>query len=103
MNLITLFMAVLVVLMNLTLARSSLQIINLLRESFAGKPEFHRKQSWPFDPEVAARRRVDFERINGYRSMGLIERLGLGEDGRQDERRIQQAIRDEGIPITGRR
>lgn len=52
---------------------------------------------------MAARRRVEFERINGYRSMGLIERIGLGEDGRQEERRIQQAIRDQGVPITGLR
>lgn len=80
-----------------------LTLVNALREVLTGKREFHEKQSWYFDPTVAKRRNPEYEAVNGHRSVNLIERFGLGEDGRQEERRREQAIRDIGIPITGRR
>ncbi|KAK3932585.1 85 kDa surface antigen [Frankliniella fusca] len=69
-------------------------IYTLLRDNVAGAPVTHIKQSWPFDPHVALRRRAEFEQLHGYRGYALVERSGLGEDGRQEERRQQQRARD---------
>lgn len=46
-------------------------LYTLLRDNVAGAPVVHQKQDWSFDPDA-----------------------GLGEDGRQEERRQQQAYRD---------
>lgn len=75
---------------------SAIDLVNTIREALVGQPQFHAKQSWPFDPHVAKRRNLEYEAINGHHSVLLIERFGLGEDGRQEERRQQQAIRDTG-------
>lgn len=34
--------------------------------------------------------------VHGYRGEKYIERVGLGVDGKEDERRVQQMIRDQG-------
>lgn len=52
------------------------------------------EQSWPIDPEAGLRRRKDYVEQNGLYGYKHVERIGLGEDGRTEERRIQQRIRD---------
>lgn len=69
-------------------------LIGLIQNNVLGAPELHRQQSWPFDPSVSARRAPEFIALHGDKSEKLIERIGLGNDGRQNERREQQAIRD---------
>ncbi|XP_054278492.1 uncharacterized protein LOC129005188 [Macrosteles quadrilineatus] len=78
-------------------------VLEALRFAFVGSPTYHAKQPWDFDPEVSKRRNPGYEALHGHHSERLIERLGLGEDGREEERRQQQAIRDIGVPITGKR
>lgn len=77
-------------------------IYTLLRDNVAGAPVTHQKQTWSFDPSVGLRRRVEYERLNGYRGAALVERSGLGEDGRMDERRLQQIVRDT-VPVPPER
>ncbi|XP_022167695.1 uncharacterized protein LOC111031886 [Myzus persicae] len=69
-------------------------IIAILQNNVLGTAQFHRQQSWPFDPDVSARRTHEFVALHGDKSEWLIERIGLGLDGRQHERREQQAVRD---------
>ncbi|NP_001156457.1 uncharacterized protein LOC100163990 precursor [Acyrthosiphon pisum] len=69
-------------------------IIGLIQNNVLGSAQFHRQQSWPFDPDVSARRTHEFVALHGDKSERLIERIGLGLDGRQHERREQQAVRD---------
>ncbi|XP_015372192.1 PREDICTED: uncharacterized protein LOC107167582 [Diuraphis noxia] len=69
-------------------------IISLIQNNVLGTAEFHRQQSWPFDPNVSARRTHEFVALHGDKSERLIERIGLGLDGRQHERREQQVVRD---------
>ncbi|XP_025193884.1 uncharacterized protein LOC112593615 [Melanaphis sacchari] len=69
-------------------------IIGLIQNNVLGAADFHRQQSWPFDPNVSGRRAHEFIALHGDKSERLIERIGLGVDGRQEERREQQAIRD---------
>ncbi|XP_060878962.1 uncharacterized protein LOC132951209 [Metopolophium dirhodum] len=69
-------------------------IIGLIQNNVLGSAQFHRQQSWPFDPNVSARRTHEFVALHGDKSERLIERIGLGLDGRQQERREQQAVRD---------
>lgn len=69
-------------------------IISLIQNNVLGTAEFHRQQSWPFDPNVSARRTHEFVALHGDKSERLIERIGLGLDGRQQERREQQVVRD---------
>ncbi|XP_046661401.1 uncharacterized protein LOC124354758 [Homalodisca vitripennis] len=76
-------------------------IVTSIRYALSASPTYLAKQRWHFDPEVSKRRNREYERIHGHHSVYLIERLGLGEDGREEERRRQQAIRDIGVPITG--
>lgn len=78
-------------------------VVDTVRYALVGNPTFHAKQQWEFDPDVAKRRSNEFQAINGYKSMGLIERLGLGIDGRQEERRIEQRIRDRGLNVAYKR
>lgn len=75
-------------------------LTTLIRDNVAGQPVIHQTQYWPFDPNEGPKRSVQFEAHNGRRSYYLIERLGLGNDGRQDERKYQQMIRDLGVPTT---
>jgi len=69
-------------------------IIGLIQNNVLGTADFHRQQSWPFDPNVGGRRAREFIGLHGDKSERLIERIGLGINGRQDERREQQAVRD---------
>lgn len=69
-------------------------LIGILQKNVLGYPEFHKQQSWQFDPSVSARRAPEFIALHGFRSEKLIERIGLGMDGRQNERREQQMVRD---------
>lgn len=69
-------------------------IISIFQNNVLGSAQFHRQQSWPFDPDVSARRTHEFVALHGDKSEKLIERIGLGLDGRQYERREQQAVRD---------
>lgn len=69
-------------------------LISLIQNNVLGSAEFHKQQSWPFDPAVSARRAPEFIALHGDKSEKLIERIGLGLDGRQMERRQQQLTRD---------
>ncbi len=75
-------------------------LTTLIRDNVAGQPVIHEKQHWPFHPDEGARRNPEFEALNGHRAYYLVERLGLGMDGRQAERKYQQMIRDLGVPTT---
>jgi hypothetical protein len=69
-------------------------IRQLIQNNVAGSAENFQVVSWKFDPDVADRRRVEFERKYGVRGQKLIARLGQGEDGYQEERRLRQIERD---------
>ena len=69
---------------------------NLIQNNIVGLPVLHEEQTWPFDPEVGIRRSREYQRINGRYGELAIEKLGLGEDGYEEERRAQQAERDRG-------
>lgn len=51
--------------------------------------------SWPIDPDAGLRRRKEYVANNGLYGYKHVERIGLGEDGRTEERRIQQYYRDQ--------
>ncbi|XP_055707665.1 uncharacterized protein LOC129804425 isoform X2 [Phlebotomus papatasi] len=68
----------------------------LIQDNVAGAPVIHQQQEFDFDPDVSVKRRQQFYEIHGYRADKLIERLGLGIDGKAQERLIQQRIRDQG-------
>ncbi|XP_013147188.1 PREDICTED: uncharacterized protein LOC106110047 [Papilio polytes] len=67
-----------------------------IRSNLVGHPVIHEEQSWIFDPDVALRRRKQFIELNGDKGDKLIERLGLGIDGYDEERLKIQRVRDEG-------
>jgi hypothetical protein len=69
---------------------------DLIQFNLAGHPVLHKESTWDFDPEVGARRSRQYQEINGRLGEKAIERLGLGIDGYDKERLIQQRIRDEG-------
>lgn len=71
-------------------------IANFIRTNLVGHPVLHDQQTWIFDPDVALKRRKQFIEVNGDKAVNLIERLGLGIDGRADERLQKQRQRDEG-------
>ncbi|CAD7092319.1 unnamed protein product [Hermetia illucens] len=71
-------------------------IKNLLQENVAGNPVIHQKSEYDFDPEVAKKRRQLFYETHGYRAEKFIERIGVGIDGQEDERRVEQSYRDQG-------
>ncbi|EEB16113.1 conserved hypothetical protein [Pediculus humanus corporis] len=50
---------------------------------------------WPVNPDAGLYRRREYEAVNGRHGYRHTERIGLGEDGHTEERRIQQKIRDE--------
>lgn len=72
-------------------------IKNLIQGNLAGVPVIHEITEWDFDPEVAIKRRELFERAHGFRGERLIERMGLGLDGKHDARLVQQQARDDGL------
>ncbi|XP_013168691.1 PREDICTED: uncharacterized protein LOC106118574 [Papilio xuthus] len=67
-----------------------------IRTNLIGHPVIHEEQSWIFDPDVAVRRSKQFIELNGDKGEKLIERLGLGIDGYDEERLKIQRARDEG-------
>ncbi|CAH2057824.1 unnamed protein product, partial [Iphiclides podalirius] len=67
-----------------------------IRTNLVGHPVIHEEQRWVFDPDVALRRRKQFIELNGDKGERLIERLGLGIDGYDEERQQMQRERDEG-------
>lgn len=64
--------------------------------NIAGHPVLHKEQSWPFDPDVGKRRSRQYQELNGIKGEKAIERLGLGIDGRDQERLAKQRARDAG-------
>ncbi|KAJ8708817.1 hypothetical protein PYW08_010199 [Mythimna loreyi] len=71
-------------------------IAGFIRTNLIGHPVIHEKKSYIFDPDVALKRRKQFIALHGDKGEYLIERLGLGIDGRDEERLAQQRQRDEG-------
>lgn len=67
-----------------------------IRTNLIGHPVIHEKTSWIFDPDVAMKRRRQFIELHGDKGEKLIERLGLGIDGNDEERLEEQRKRDEG-------
>ncbi|GFG29828.1 hypothetical protein Cfor_02792 [Coptotermes formosanus] len=87
-------LTVIVVLMISPLSSWSGVIRQLIQQNLAGLPENFKVVSWKFDPDVAYRRRAEFEDKHGVHGQKLIARLGQGEDGHQEERRLRQIERD---------
>ncbi|KAJ0171692.1 hypothetical protein K1T71_012455 [Dendrolimus kikuchii] len=71
-------------------------IASFVRTNLIGHPVIHDRTSWIFDPEVAMKRRRQFIELHGDKGERLIERLGLGIDGKDEERLAQQRARDAG-------
>ncbi|XP_036332324.1 uncharacterized protein LOC118743666 [Rhagoletis pomonella] len=71
-------------------------ITETLQNNVAGEPITHVRTDWDFDPEISQKRRALFYETNGYRAAKFIERLGLGLDGQEEERRAEQQARDVG-------
>ncbi|KAF5272535.1 hypothetical protein FQA39_LY07859 [Lamprigera yunnana] len=59
-----------------------------------GHPILHQDVEYPFDPNLGKRRARIYQQINGIHGEKAIERLGLGIDGFEYERLIQQRERD---------
>nr|XP_036223263.1 uncharacterized protein LOC106615716 [Bactrocera oleae] len=82
------------------LPQSETSVVRLLTETLqnnvAGEPITHVRTEWDFDPEVSQKRRALFYEANGYRAAKFIERIGLGLDGHEEERRAEQQARDVG-------
>ncbi|XP_059044941.1 uncharacterized protein LOC131840764 [Achroia grisella] len=71
-------------------------IESFIRTNLIGHPVILKPQTWEFDPDIALRRRKQFIELNGDKGEKLIERIGLGIDGRDQERLLRQRQRDEG-------
>ncbi|KAH8279162.1 hypothetical protein KR026_002884 [Drosophila bipectinata] len=71
-------------------------ITETLQNNVAGEPILHETTQWNFDPEAAKKARALYYEKNGFRSAKFIERLGVGLDGRHEERRQEQIARDTG-------
>lgn len=91
-------------------------ITETLQNNVAGAPVTHERTEWDFDPEVSKKRRqlyyevsvhviiknikklkyFWFQQLNGYRGQKFIERIGVGIDGKENERRAAQEVRDIG-------
>uniref|UniRef100_A0A2A4JY18 Uncharacterized protein n=1 Tax=Heliothis virescens TaxID=7102 RepID=A0A2A4JY18_HELVI len=71
-------------------------IAGFIRTNLIGHPVIHDKTTWIFDPDVALKRRRQFIELHGDKGEKLIERLGLGIDGNDEERLQEQRKRDEG-------
>ncbi|KAK6624735.1 hypothetical protein RUM44_011595 [Polyplax serrata] len=57
--------------------------------------QFLQTFDWPIDPDAGLRRRKEYEAINGRYGFKHVEKIGLGEDGKEEERRLQQLYRDQ--------
>ncbi|XP_067634156.1 uncharacterized protein [Eurosta solidaginis] len=71
-------------------------ITETLQNNVAGEPITHKRTEWDFDPGISQKRRGLFYETHGYRAAKFIERIGLGLDGREEERRAEQQLRDIG-------
>lgn len=71
-------------------------IRDFVQINIAGVPALHTLTKWDFDPDISLKRRAFFEEVNGVKAEKLIERLGVGMDGKEYERREKQKIRDQG-------
>lgn len=69
---------------------------DFIRANVVGRPVIHDRKQWIFDPDVSQKRRKTFRELHGDLGEKLIERLGLGIDGRDEERLTAQRQRDEG-------
>jgi hypothetical protein len=69
-------------------------IRQLIQNNLAGPPGNFQVVSWKFDPNVADRRRVEFEQKYGVHGQKLIARLGQGVDAYHEERRVKQIERN---------
>uniref|UniRef100_A0A0K8UBZ5 Uncharacterized protein n=1 Tax=Bactrocera latifrons TaxID=174628 RepID=A0A0K8UBZ5_BACLA len=82
------------------LSQSEASVVRLLTETLqnnvAGEPITHVRTEWDFDSEVSQKRRALFYETHGYRAAKFIERIGLGLDGHEEERRAEQRARDVG-------
>jgi len=72
-------------------------IRNLLQNNLVGAPVIHKVSTWDFDPDVSLKRREQFQELHGFRGEKLIERIGLGIDGKGAERLPAQQARDQGV------
>lgn len=70
---------------------------NLIQNNLLGAPIVHQVTHWDFDPDVALKRREVFQTVNGFRGEKLIERMGIGIDGKHNERLAEQRARDVGL------
>ena len=87
-------MQVIVVLLFSPLSSWSGIIRQIIQQNLAGAAENFQVVSWKFDPDIAYRRRAEFEEKHGVYGQKLIARLGQGEDGHHEERRLKQIERD---------
>ncbi|XP_055920684.1 uncharacterized protein LOC129952222 [Eupeodes corollae] len=71
-------------------------ITETLQNNVAGEPITHERTEWDFDPEISKARRGLFYEKNGFRASKLIESLGVGIDGKEQQRRQEQRYRDVG-------
>ncbi|XP_065370027.1 uncharacterized protein LOC135962178 [Calliphora vicina] len=71
-------------------------ITETLQNNVAGEPITHKRTEWDFDPEISQKRRSLFYESHGFRAAKFIERIGVGHDGLEEERRIEQQQRDIG-------
>ncbi|XP_055855217.1 uncharacterized protein LOC129918617 [Episyrphus balteatus] len=71
-------------------------ITETLQNNIAGEPITHERTNWDFNPDISKARRGLFYEKHGFRASKFIESLGIGIDGREQERRQEQQIRDIG-------
>ncbi|KAI8127211.1 hypothetical protein FF38_13962 [Lucilia cuprina] len=71
-------------------------ITETLQNNVAGEPITHKRTEWDFDPEISQKRRSLFYETHGFRGAKFIERIGVGQDGHEEERRTEQQLRDIG-------
>ncbi|XP_045460206.1 uncharacterized protein LOC123670718 [Harmonia axyridis] len=71
-------------------------IRDLIQFNVAGIPEIHKTSSFPFDPDTGIRKSKQYQELNGRFGEKAIERLGLGNDGKEQERLEEQHRRDQG-------
>ncbi|XP_037941580.1 uncharacterized protein LOC119674732 [Teleopsis dalmanni] len=71
-------------------------ITETLQNNVAGEPLTHVPSTWDFDPTISQKRRALYYETHGFRSAKFIERIGLGIDGHEDDRRVEQQVRDAG-------
>uniref|UniRef100_A0A182IRV0 Uncharacterized protein n=1 Tax=Anopheles atroparvus TaxID=41427 RepID=A0A182IRV0_ANOAO len=71
-------------------------LTDFIQNNVAGIPLIHKTEEYDFDPEISKKRRELYYELHGYRGEKVIERLGLGIDGKHRDRLAHQRQRDEG-------